>query len=149
MPLDAVENRYLDAVLAALATIGTPPSGWNTVPAAAEEGFPGEAVTVAEPPLLFVESSRTDPLPSYNSSSAHGVTIAVNVWLCAKDARTLNKLKSDVCRCVMAREGIIAAAFQTPAYVGPYMLRPDLSNAGVSVGQMTVILDTSHLHTDP
>ena len=150
MPLDATENRCLDLILASLATIGTPPSGWLTGPDVIE-GVPGSAIEAKDTPAIFVEHSRTDPNEAGNvGPSEHGVSLFYAFRCAAVDSRTADKLKSDVCRALFTTgEGSISAAFGTVPYLEQYGHEAGMSNAGVTVKTLLVGVDTTLSHSNP
>lgn len=148
MPLDAMENRVLDAVLARLGTIGTPASSWNTSPTVLE-GVPADATETLTKPRIMVESGRTDPEDNNVGPSQHGARVTLSVWLLAKDQRTVNKLKSDVLRALFAGEGALTSAVGQPVYPGEFSHRGDMRSVGRVVGQLVIFVDVVLSHTDP
>jgi len=150
VPLDAMENRVLTAVLARLATIGVSggASAWLTVPTV-REGTPADVVDPLTKPLVMLESSRTDPDQTNINVSEHGARVTNSVWLVAKDMRTVNKLKADVLRALFAGEGALTVALRQPVYPGEFVVRSDMRSVGRVVGELLIFVDVILTHTDP
>lgn len=148
MPLDATENRVLDAINARLATIGTPASAWLTQPIV-QEGTPFDAIEKITKPLIYVENDRTDPESNNVTTAAHGCRVQLTVWCIAKDHRTVNKLKADVLRALFAGEQVVAAALNQPIYPAEFVIRNDMRTVGRVVGQQSLFVDTLLDHFNP
>lgn len=147
-PLDATENRVLDAVLARIQTIGTPASQWLTQPSVAE-GTPFDAIDKIVKPLIYLEHDRTDIETNNLTTASHGARVSMNVWLVAKDHRTVNRLKADVLRAVFGGEAALEAALRQPVYPMEFLIRNDMRSVGRIVGQLGLYVDVLVSHSDP
>lgn len=149
MPNPATENRVVDAVLARLATIGTPPSSYLTSPAPAREGVPADVTDPLTKPLILVEHARTDPDQQNVNVSDHGARVTLSVWLMAKDPRTVASMKADVLRALFAGEGTFTTALGQPLFPGEFVQRGDMRSVGRAVGQLVIFVDITLTHANP
>lgn len=150
MPQDATENRLMDAVLARLQTIGTPPSSWLVATPAVVEGVPGDALkTPSVKPRVWVEQAGTIPVPPEAGVSSHYHRASLVVWCVDTTVRKVIALKADVLRALFAGEGSLTTAFGQPVWPGEFVLRGDLSDAGIAVGQQVVFIDVELTHSAP
>lgn len=149
MPQAATENRVIDAVIARLQTIGTPPSSWLVATPDVAEGVPGDALPKADKPRLYVEHARTEPVPPDVGTMSHYHRVSVVVWCVAASNAALRSLKADVLRALFAGESALTTEFGQPVWPGEFVPRRDMSDAGLAVGQQVVFVDVELTHSAP
>jgi hypothetical protein len=146
---DAFENRALDKLLEAVATIGAN-SNWLTVPEVIE-GSPADAVEVAEGTVkLFVAfTGSTSEQDRYGASGRHYWRASYSAWCYATNDRDMTKLKSDVLRALYQYENSFSSTLNTMMEAESFSVRTDLQDAGLHVGVLSLGISFNTAHSDP
>jgi hypothetical protein len=148
-PSEAKDNLIWTSLLAVLAGIGTPSTDWLTAPVVAE-GIPSDALpAVDEIPRIYLHHSRTGYPSEGPPGPKHRRRTHFDAYVCAKDARTANRVQSDILRAIRSAEGALTTAYGQPVYDGPeeFTRRDDLSRAGVHVAVQPLFIDHETDHT--
>ena len=148
MPSAATEARVLDALLAALQTIGNVPANWLTL-AAVAEGIPGDPLPQPLKPRVYLQYLRTESQGGEAGAGVHLWRVFCAVWVTAADVRTMLAAKADVVRAIFNSEGTITTALSQPAYPGEFAYQNEMSQAGYAVGVLTVFVDMDIPHAAP
>lgn len=148
MPAAGIESRLLDALVAALGVIGTPPANWRTAPAVVD-GIPSDPLPFADKPRIYVQWAGTEPGTGEAGTSTHLWRVTFAIWMTAATNRTLLDLKRDVSAALFAAEGTVMATFQQPFWFGEAMPRNDMLSAGLYVASLNVWIDAIIDHSAP
>lgn len=132
----------LEAIVAKLATIGTPSlSDWLVqVPPSVEIGYPGDAQLNVPGPTerLFVSHRGTIPKPGEGDQTAHLCSAAFHVVCLSTrnvdSEKWVIRLKRDVCRAMLVNEGALQALFPYGMWLGPFLADDDMRRAGFTAG---------------
>jgi hypothetical protein len=148
VPSAGIESRLLDALIAALTVIGTPPTNWRTVPAVVD-GIPSDPLPFADKPRIYVQWAGTEPGTGEAGTSTHLWRVSFAIWMTAATNRILLDLKRDVSAALFAAEETVMGTFKQPFWFGEAMPRNDMLSAGLYVASLNVWIDAIIDHSDP
>lgn len=115
MPADAKENLILTSLMALFAPI-VAGATYLTSPAIAEGPLPDPIPTVDVQPRVYVSHVTTETATPPRSGNHHRWTSRFVAWVCAKDQRTVNRVRKDILTALLNGEATMIAAYKEPAY---------------------------------
>jgi hypothetical protein len=144
MPVEALENRMLDAIEAELVKIGTAPtSAWLTTPTPTIKlGVPGDKVPGPNLTTLYLQHLGSKQGTDSVGTALHKLECAFAIWCCSSHAadgqrRVLNLLQ-DVRRALLSAEPTFYELFTYGSEMGDFQFTGDDARirAGVSMGAL-------------
>ena len=148
-PSEAKDNQIWTSVLTVLQGIGTPPENWLTLPIVAEGPPPDAIPSVDARPRIYLNHPQTGYPSEGTPGPKHRRRTHLDVYIAAKDVRTVNSVCADVLRAIRAAEPSLTSTYQQAVYDGPenFVHRDDLSRAGVRIGLQPLFIDHETDHT--
>jgi len=149
MPAAPFLTRALDALMAALNTIGPADATWHTTPVVAE-GTPANAPDNPTQPQIYLQFVRSYPNNQDVIPARHAWRAEFVVWIITKTVRLMFDAHADVLLAIYNEETTIAAALAAQfAWPDDFSYRDEMSVAGMAVGSQRLLIDYDTDHLSP
>lgn len=149
MATHAIEGRALDRLLAALNTITGGGSWYEAAKPIIQLGSPPDPLPEPVKPALYLDWIQTEPAEGEAGTSTHMWRLHFVVLITAADVRALLDAKADVARAIFNAESLTDSELNQPFYVGPFVRKTEMEQAGIAIGVLAIYTDTEIPHTAP
>lgn len=148
----SVEERALNLLMAALATIGTGSTGWLTQATGMtiQKKVPGDPLPQPTKPAAYVQYISTDMIDSEGGAmGSHRWRIRLGVWITGATVEMMLNGKRDVCMAMFGAEDAYHAAFGDHLYPENFVYQSDMESTGIAVGLLMAHVEATVDHNAP